>query len=1005
MRRFLSVCVSFAVLVPLTFFLPSSASAAPDPEPITPQVQTFALGEMDRPQGSATVEPGTQSPAGFEQEPVIRLNEPSTEPFASLGVTWALDPAVDDVAVSVRTTLADGSQSDWTLLEANEVGVPPNPEAVDAGLVRGGTAPYWVGPSTGVEVEVLTKTGAAPTDLQLTLIDPQQSEADAISQPPAVGGTAEMPEIYTRAQWGADESKRSWDPSYADTIRAATIHHTAGSNNYTEDEVPGMLRSIYQYHAVTQGWGDIGYNFLVDKFGRIWEGRYGGMASTVIGAHAGGWNTNTFGVSMMGNYEDVQVSEASMDAVSSVIAWKLALFGRDPQGTTQLTGGGSGTSRYPAGTTITTPVIFGHREVGNTLCPGEYAWARMAEFRDRVETKLQTEPTSPYPTGRVELTGHGYGHGRGMGQWGAYGYAVNYSWTHQRILSHFYGGTTLGSQANDNISVRLTGFDGRELLVTSGRNFTVGGVPVNAGSAARVQIRSDGRFLLTTRYSCTGSNVWETIISSSRILSTVSSPGNDLDAMLSTCPGGDETQYRGELSVVNDGGTARTVNTLRMEDYLRGVVPRESPASWADAGGGKGANALEAQAVAARSYASSESRYSYADTCDTTSCQVYSGAGDNGARLEDSRTDAAISVTAGEVLRDSGGRVVRAEFSSSTGGWSAGGQFPAVRDDGDTASPYHDWTDSIAVSEIEDEYGVGTLTDFRVTRKNGLGADGGRALTVRITGTSRAVDATGEDVRSRFGLLSDWFTVISNPAVRSDYNGDGKTDFAVFRPSTGIWYVKGSAPVRFGESADEPVGADYNGDGRTDIAVYRPSNGTWYVRGEPGLRFGERGDIPVPADYNGDGRAEFAVFRPSNGTWYVRGESGVPYGRSGDVPVPANFIGDGRAEFAVFRPAGGIWYVQGAPAVEYGSSGDTPVPADFNGDGRVERAVYRPANGTWYVQGDPSLRFGDSGDLPVPGDYAGDGFADRAVFRPGNGTWYVRGSDPVVYGQAGDVPV
>ncbi|CAN5206343.1 hypothetical protein BH20ACT5_BH20ACT5_12670 [soil metagenome] len=1005
-RRILSFCASFAVLAPLVVIaLPTPVLA----EPVTPEVQEFTLGAADRPEGAATVEPGSASPEGFEQQSVLRLRQPSTAPFSTLGMTWVLDAAVDDVAVAVRT-LTDGVWSAWTELGVSEVAIPPNPAAVDARTVRGGTAPYWVGRSTGVEVEVVTRSGAAPRDLRLTLIDPKFTTADTMPDAPAgseaVGATSAMPPIYTREQWGADESKRSWDPEYADTIKAATIHHTADRNDYTADDVAGMLRSIYHYHAVTQGWGDIGYNFLVDKFGRTWEGRYGGMASTVIGAHAGGWNTSTFGVSMIGNHEEVEVPEASMDAVAAVIAWKLALFGRDPQGSTQLTGGGSGTSKYPAGTTITAPVIFGHREVGNTLCPGKFAWARMAEFRDRVEVKMATEPTSPYPTGRVELTGHGYGHGRGMGQWGSYGYAVNYSWSHRQILSHFYGGTTVGTQANSDITVRLLWLDGRELMVTSGRNFTVGGVAVNAGSAARLRIRSDGRFDLTTRYSCTGSDVWNTVIDSSRIVSTVSSPGSDLNAMLATCPGGDKTHYRGELKLVNDGGSARTVNTLKMEDYLRGVVPRESPASWGDAGGGKGANALEAQSVAARSYAYSENRYSYAKTCDTTSCQVYSGAGKNGSSLEDRRTDAAITTTANEVLRDSGGRVVRAEFSSSTGGWSAGGQFPAVRDDGDTESPYHDWTDSISVSAIEAEYGVGQLTDFRVTKKNGLGADGGRALTVRITGTTRAVETTGDDVRSRFDLLSNWFTVTNPPPPAvSDYDGDGRTDYAVYRPSTGYWYIKNYTSLRFGDPGDVPVGVDYDGDGTADIAVFRPSNGTWYVRGEKSVRFGERGDIPVPADYNGDGKAEFAVFRPANGNWYVRGEGGVPYGRGGDIPVSANYLGDRRAEFAVFRPADGFWYVRGADPVVYGQNGDVPVPADFHGEGYVDRAVFRPSNGTWYVQGSPSVRYGQNGDVPVPGDYAGDGRAARAVFRPGNGTWYVRGEQGVVYGQRGDVPV
>ncbi|MGI8721166.1 MAG: SpoIID/LytB domain-containing protein, partial [Geodermatophilaceae bacterium] len=327
----------------------------------------------------------------------------------------------------------------------------------------------------------------------------------------------------------------------------------------------------------------------------------------------------------------------------------------------------------------------------------------------------------------LTLNGHGYGHGRGMGQWGAYGYATTNAWPHTTILSHFYGGTGLGAEPNSTISVRLYGQDGRDLIVTSGRPFTVGGILVAAGSAARLSIRSDGKFLLNTRYSCSGADVWSTVISSSRVLSTVPNSGNDLNAMLGLCLPTESRQYRGEMALVNDGGAARTVNTVFMDEYLRGVVPSEVPASWADAAGGLGASAVRAQAVAARSYAYAENRSSYAKTCDTTSCQVYSGAGRNGVSLEDPRTTAAVTATYNEVLRSSAtGAIARTEFSSSTGGYTAGGTFPVIRDDGDLSSPYHNWVASFSATEAGSALGVGTLLSFEVTSRNGFGAEGGR---------------------------------------------------------------------------------------------------------------------------------------------------------------------------------------------------------------------------------------------------------------------------------------
>src|SRR3712207_673322 len=125
---------------------------------------------------------------------------------------------------------------------------------------------------------------------------------------------------------------------------------------------------MYAYHAVSRGWGDIGYNVIADKFGRLWEGRYGGLASTVIGAHAGGFNTGTFGVSMLGNYDITEPPQGTLDVVADIIAWKFSLYGVDPRGSTQLASGGGGTSRYAKGEVATVPTVFAHRDVGSTAC-------------------------------------------------------------------------------------------------------------------------------------------------------------------------------------------------------------------------------------------------------------------------------------------------------------------------------------------------------------------------------------------------------------------------------------------------------------------------------------------------------------------------------------------------------------------------------------------------------------------------------------------------------------
>ena len=270
-------------------------------------------------------------------------------------------------------------------------------------------------------------------------------------------------------------------------------------------------------------------------------------------------------------------------------------------------------------------------------------------------------------------------------------------------------------------------------------------------------------------------------------------------------------------------------------------------------------------------------------------------------------------------------------------------------------------------------------------------------------------------------------------AVPYDFDGDGKADLGVFRPSNGGWYVRQSsngalAGVQWGAAGDLPEPADFDGDTRSDFVIFR--NGAWYIVNSfdstiRGAQFGTTGDIPVAADYDGDGRADFAVFRPSNGSWYIlrildNAVIGYQLGADGDKPVPGDYNGDGKADVAVWRPSNGTWYTSTSPinnfdAFIWGQSGDIAVPGDYDGDGKNDRAIFRPSTATWWIyqsSNGASLeqQFGASTDQPVPADYDGDGKTNIAVFRPSTGYWYTSldvntNFGATLWGQSGDIAV
>jgi uncharacterized protein with LGFP repeats len=321
------------------------------------------------------------------------------KPFSLVALTAA---DLSGTSARVRAKKPDGSWGTWYEAETLD-GVG------DGSPAPRGTEPVFVGLTTTVQIAVTRPggtTASAPQqhgetkpdkpdlgyvpantsqpfgqNLNAVLISPPQAPVDNLPLPSAAAAPGQPPNIITRAQWGADESMRCPRTVYDPGVRAGIVHHTAGSNDYGPQDSAAIVRSIYAYHTRTLGWCDIAYNALVDKYGQVFEGRAGGMDRPVEGAHTGGFNKDTWGVAMLGNFEAVPPTPIQLRTVGRLLGWRLGMDHVDPRGTVVLTSAGS-FSHFPAGATPTLPSIFTHRDVGNTECPGNAAYALMDRIRD-----------------------------------------------------------------------------------------------------------------------------------------------------------------------------------------------------------------------------------------------------------------------------------------------------------------------------------------------------------------------------------------------------------------------------------------------------------------------------------------------------------------------------------------------------------------------------------------------------------------------------------------------
>jgi len=437
-RRILALATA-TLVIPATLALPvvdfSSLTAGlslSDRDPITPTVSSMALAEVD-PEGLA------ESPNAEEEVPVVgdpdgttlhshadeveglqpavATAQTETSDFGLMGIT-AQEPFDEGTRIVVRIREPQG-WTDWAELPVSEH--RPDPGTDEAERARFATEPLVTTGADGVQVRIDTPDGSVPADTRVTMIDNPITDEDALigtrSLPvDAANAAAAQPRIISRAEWGANESLRRGSTSYSDELKVAFVHHVVSSNDYTEAQAAQQMRNVYSWFTQGVGVNDFGYNFVVDRFGNLYEGRAGGIDKAVNGAHTQGFNSESFAVSFLGNADTLDPKKAEANrivgAIADLIAWKFAVHHVDPTATTVLTSAGpgpigAGTSMYWPGEKVPTPTITGHGDIGNTSCPGTFLRPYVPQLRQLVADREGGTFYAPTVSG----SGSGWGSG------------------------------------------------------------------------------------------------------------------------------------------------------------------------------------------------------------------------------------------------------------------------------------------------------------------------------------------------------------------------------------------------------------------------------------------------------------------------------------------------------------------------------------------------------------------------------------------------------------------
>jgi N-acetylmuramoyl-L-alanine amidase/FG-GAP-like repeat len=487
---------SVLAIAPVVTGFPQLSSTA-QPQPVKSQVHTvgFVTSSVA---AMRTARDATRSvvPTPGELDPITSARAVAVTPIQDVagavtvvGVTWPKG-ATPTEQYQIRT-LTGTSWSQWQPLGAVDGG----PDATEAaGTATAGTDPYVVTGASKYEVRALTTDATVSTSATVQVVDPGTSSADSVVQAPGAAAAATVrPAISTRAAWGADETLRQGKPTAVyGQVRLGFVHHTADSNTvsanqYAADEVPAMIRGMYAYHVTTMGWDDIGYNFLVDRFGRTWEGRSGGVDRAVVGAQTVGYNSQSTGVAAIGNFEIAEVPQAVTESLKQVLAWKLSLAGIPAIGASGLLAPNL------------TPLqrVSGHGDAIATICPGPYLYDKLPEIRagaaaimaapSMTDSRGVFSPGDFTGEGKSDLlavtsTGELYLYrGNGLGAFTGSGTRIGTGWAgFARIFSP---GDFTGDRKSDLLAVTSTG----ELYLYRGNGlgaFTGSGTRIGTGWAA-----------------------------------------------------------------------------------------------------------------------------------------------------------------------------------------------------------------------------------------------------------------------------------------------------------------------------------------------------------------------------------------------------------------------------------------------------------------------------------------------------------------------------------------